>query len=730
MMSRAFASLMAAAVAFVAGTAQATTYNWNIATDGTWDTTSANWSGGSGTWVDGGGNDAVFSNTNLPLRISVNEARTMGNLTVGNGSNNGNFTFDGTGGGTLTVTNQATISGNTGSGGTTNPLCLLTNLTMTVGGNLGVRNSCLVIGGTSAVTVSGQINAPWDWGYVTIKDSATVIASNGVDALSKVWGVNLAGGTLVTKYISTVYWSMGAAFDPIFYFDGTTVKALENNGSFVRIAPFSGSIPNARVSSGGAIFDSNGYDIGVGVNMVSNSPSGGLTKLGAGSLTIFGTNTYAGVTAINGGTLVFSNATAFGNGGNITFGGGTLKYGTGFTTDLAARFKNSTGAVSIDDGGQDILLGYAVNGSNTGGLTKKGAGKMTLSGTNTYTGTTTVSGGTLALASGSASIGTASYATANSYTFNAASSNLLAGLSPIAVVNANAGAEGTGPVTLLTDRSSAAAYTIGNNGVITYVVGTANLGCLINQINLYSGWGDSGRENINLTSISYSTITDTNTFTAIPNSSINYEGGTANARAILTASGGVLASDVYAIKFTFGPQENNYVGYRELEVIGVRSASLPSATAVALANAGAVLDLNGNNQTIASLSGVAGSTTTVGRAALTMGALTLHTGATLAVQLGGTNATAYGRCEVTSGTINITNSLLSATLTGGYVPKVGDSFTIIRNSAGNDVAGSFANGSAVKVPGIIGIFTVSYTSGAGKDVVLRYRGAGTVVSFM
>lgn len=723
LMSSVCASLMGAVVSFMAGTAQATNYSWNISTDGTWDTTSANWQGGSGMWVDGTGNSAVFSNTNLPLRISVNEARTMGNLTVGNAANYGNYTFDGTGGGSLTVNNDALFSNNNG---TVSPVCLLTNLTMSVSGNLKVGRSSLVIGGTSAVTVSGQINAPDDWGYVTIKDNATVIASNGVDCLSKVWGVKLDGGTLITKYIKTSAWAMDGTHDPTLYLNGTTMKAMLNTNTFLT----EGYANKGYINAGGAIFDTDGYNIGVGVNMVSNSASGGVSKLGAGTLTLYGANTYKGVTAINNGTLVFSNATAFGNGGNITFGGGTLKYGTGFTTDLAGRFKNSTGAVSIDDGGQDILLGYAVNGSNTGGLTKKGAGKLTLSGTNTYTGTTTVSGGTLALASGSASTGTASYATANSYTFNAAGSNLLAGLSPIAVVNANAGAEGTGPVTLLTDRSSAAAYTIGNNGVITYVVGTANLGCLINQINLYSGWGDSGRENINLTSISYSTITETNTFTAIPNSSINYEGGTANARAILTASGGVLASDVYAIKFNFGPQENNYVGYRELEVIGVRSASLPSATAVALANAGAVLDLNGNNQTIASLSGVAGSTTSVGRASLTMGALTLHTSATLAVQLRGTNATAYGRCEVTSGTVNITNSLLSATLTGGYVPKVGDSFTIIRNSAGNDVAGSFANGSAVKVPGIIGIFTVSYTGGAGKDVVLRYRGAGTVVSFM
>jgi len=599
MMSRAFASLMAAAVAFVAGTAQATTYNWNIATDGTWDTTAANWSGGSGTWVDGTGNSAFFSNTNLPLRISVNEARMMGSLTVGNAANYGNYTFDGTGGGSLTVNNDAVFSDNNG---TVSPVCLLTNLTMSIGGNLKVSRSSLVIGGTSAVSVNGQINAPDAWGYVTIKDSATVTASNGVDGASQVWGVNLAGGTLITKYIKTTFWAMDAAHDTSFYLNGTTVKALENNGAFIRIVDFSGGTPSARVSSGGAIFDSNGYDVGIGVNMVSNSAAGGLTKLGAGALTLSGTNTYKGVTAINGGSLVFSNATAFGNSGNITFGGGTLKYGTGFTNDLSARIKNSTGAVSIDNNGQDIILAQALDSSNVGGLAKTGAGKLTLSGVSTYAGVTTVNSGTLTFASSVGGIGTAAYATANGYTFQPAGGNLLAGLSPSFTNNTQAGKDGTGSNTLLTDGNVAASYTVGNdwNGnyaVLTYTVGSTNAGCAITGINLYTGpWPGGGREDITISNIMYSTVSAPTTFIVITNSSLNYSVASGSGGfASLTASGGLLASDVYAIKFNFGPQENYYVGYRELEVIGVRAASLQNSTNVNLAASGAVLDLTHQN---------------------------------------------------------------------------------------------------------------------------------------
>jgi autotransporter-associated beta strand protein len=595
MMSRAFASLMAAAVAFVAGTAQATTYNWNIATDGTWDTTSANWAGGSGMWVDGTGNSAVFSNTNLPLRITVSGARAMGSLRVGNAANYGNYSFDGTGGGSLTVNNDAVFSDNNG---TVSPVCLLTNLTMSVSGNLKVGRSSLVIGGTSAVTVSGQINAPDDWGYVTIKDSATVIASNGVDCLSKVWGVKLDGGTLITKYIKTSAWAMDGTHDPTLYLNGTTMKAMLSTNTFLT----EGYANKGYINAGGAIFDTDGYNIGVGVNMVSNSPSGGLTKLGAGSLTIFGTNTYAGVTAINGGTLVFSNATAFGNGGNITFGGGTLKYGTGFTTDLSARIKNSTGAVSIDNNGQDIILAQALDSSNVGGLAKTGAGKLTLSGVSAYAGVTTVNGGTLTFASSVGGIGTAAYATNNSYTFTPAGGNLLAGLSPSFTNNTQAGKEGTGSNTLLTDGNVAASYTVGNdwNGnyaVLTYTVGSTNAGCAITGINLYTGpWPGGGREDITISNIMYSTVSAPTTFIVITNSSLNYSVASGSGGfASLTASGGLLASDVYAIKFNFGPQENYYVGYRELEVIGVRAASLQNSTNVNLAASGAVLDLTHQN---------------------------------------------------------------------------------------------------------------------------------------
>ena len=115
---------------------------------------------------------------------------------------------------------------------------------------------------------------------------------------------------------------------------------------------------------------------------------------------------------------------------------------------------------------------------------------------------------------------------------------------------------------------------------------------------------------------------------------------------------------------------------------------------------------------------------------LTVGALALASNALFALQLGGTNIANYSQCVVTTGAVSLAGSQLSISLTGGYVPAVKDSFTIIRNNSGAPVSGAFAKDTAIRVPGVEGLFVVIYNGGAGDDVVLRYDGInGTCVSF-
>ena len=191
--------------------------------------------------------------------------------------------------------------------------------------------------------------------------------------------------------------------------------------------------------------DTNNQSVIWGANLTSSG--GTLTKSGVGFLFLTGANTYDGATTIGNGTLGVSslnfittgtlspatssslgkptsaaNGTiAIGSGGNT----GRLFYtGPGETTDRVISLAGTAGGgATIEQGGTGLLkfnsaltatgtgtktltlqgstagtgelAAAIVDGSGTTALTKAGSGLWTLSGANTYTGATTVGGGTL-----------------------------------------------------------------------------------------------------------------------------------------------------------------------------------------------------------------------------------------------------------------------------------------------------------------------------------------------
>ncbi|HAF5771282.1 TPA: fibronectin-binding autotransporter adhesin ShdA [Salmonella enterica] len=98
--------------------------------------------------------------------------------------------------------------------------------------------------------------------------------------------------------------------------------------------------------------------------------SGSLVKTGTGELTLSGDNSYSGGTTITGGTLTADHADSLGSG------------------DIA-----NSGVLQVGEGElKNTLFG-------SGSLVKTGTGELTLSGDNSYSGTTTITDGTLIAAS-------------------------------------------------------------------------------------------------------------------------------------------------------------------------------------------------------------------------------------------------------------------------------------------------------------------------------------------
>jgi len=127
------------------------------------------------------------------------------------------------------------------------------------------------------------------------------------------------------------------------------------------------------------------------------SGTGGLIASGSGTLSLGGSNSYTGNTAINAGILNLNNANALASTGTISFGGGTLQYSPSNVVDYSAKIGGgSAAAISIDTNSQNVTFTSTFLGTNSNGLTKSGSGTLTLAGSNSLlSGPITINGGTL-----------------------------------------------------------------------------------------------------------------------------------------------------------------------------------------------------------------------------------------------------------------------------------------------------------------------------------------------
>uniref|UniRef100_A0A973VYW7 Autotransporter domain-containing protein n=2 Tax=Bradyrhizobium septentrionale TaxID=1404411 RepID=A0A973VYW7_9BRAD len=139
------------------------------------------------------------------------------------------------------------------------------------------------------------------------------------------------------------------------------------------------------------------------------SGTGGLIKVGTGTLTLTGINTYTGGTTFSSGTLSVSGDANLGDfSGRLIFDGGTLEVsGAGFTSSRAVQIGSNGGAVQADTGSLALSGVISDLGGATGAVTKTGNGTLVLSGNNTYSGGTIINAGMLQL-SGAGTLGATS----------------------------------------------------------------------------------------------------------------------------------------------------------------------------------------------------------------------------------------------------------------------------------------------------------------------------------
>jgi len=130
--------------------------------------------------------------------------------------------------------------------------------------------------------------------------------------------------------------------------------------------------------------------------------SAGLAVIGAGSVTLATSNSYAGGTVIDAGILSVSADDNLGV-GPLIFNGGTLDItGTNAFTSAKSITLNNTASIQVDNS-TNAAFGPAITGG--GSLTKAGNGILTFDGQQTYTGGTTINGGILDLTAGGGSAG-------------------------------------------------------------------------------------------------------------------------------------------------------------------------------------------------------------------------------------------------------------------------------------------------------------------------------------
>ncbi len=249
-------------------------------------------------------------------------------------------------------------------------------------GDLGVPGAAVTLNNSTLRTLS-SFNTTRNF---TIGAGGAIIDTNGFDF--GISGAVTANGTLFKDGLGTlsltgnnVWFQQPIVANGVLEGNTTSLQTSILNNATVRFNQATDGIYNGSITT---------------------STTGNFEKSGSGKLTLTGGNLYGGTTTILGGTLALSG---YGTLGSTT----ELRISSGATFDFSSA-QTTTHNVGLLSGSGNVVLGsnrlssgasgdstFAGSISGTGGLRKADSGKLTLTGINSYTGSTLLNGGTLAL---------------------------------------------------------------------------------------------------------------------------------------------------------------------------------------------------------------------------------------------------------------------------------------------------------------------------------------------
>jgi autotransporter-associated beta strand protein len=375
-----------------------TTFTGGIAqAGGTWGLTKA----GTGLLVLSGGGSYGGTTTLSAGTLAVANAAALGSgaLALSGGTLQAS-------GGPLSLANAVTLSGNATVGG-------IFDLTFTGLATLtGTRT--LTVSNTGTTTLAGGVGqSGGTWGLTKSGTGLLVLAgAGGYGGTTTLSAGTLAVGNAAALGTGTLALNGGrlqASAGPLFLANALTLSGNVTFGGTFDLT-FAGPV---TLTGNRTLTVTNTGTTTFAGTIGQSGGTWGLTKAGVGLLVLSGTDSYGGTTTLSAGTLGLGNAAALGS-GTLALSGGTLE-AVGGPLSLANAVTlggNVTlgGACDLTfTGPATLTYSRTLTVTNTGttafagnigataayALTKAGPGVLVLSGTNTYTGGTTINAGAL-----------------------------------------------------------------------------------------------------------------------------------------------------------------------------------------------------------------------------------------------------------------------------------------------------------------------------------------------